>query len=50
MKRHESLVTVALLLLGVEIDGVAKVYRLNLLNRHEVVNDRFGDRPVAAVW
>ncbi len=36
--------------LGVVIDGEAKAYSLNLLNRHEVVNDRFGDRPVAAVW
>jgi len=26
--------------LGVEIDGVAKVYSLNLLNHHEVINDR----------
>ena len=36
--------------LGVVIDGQAKAYSLNLLNRHEVVNDRFGDLPVAAVW
>lgn len=36
--------------LGVEVDGVAKAYSLNLLNRHEVVNDQFGDRPLAAVW
>ncbi len=36
--------------LGVAIDGTAKAYSLNLLNRHEVVNDRFGDKPVAAVW
>ena len=36
--------------LGVEIDGQAKAYSLNLLNRHEVVNDRFGELPVAAVW
>ena len=36
--------------LGVEINGEAKAYSLNLLNRHEVVNDRFGDLPVAAVW
>jgi hypothetical protein len=35
---------------GVEIDGVAKAYSLNLLNRHEIVNDSFGERPVAAVW
>lgn len=36
--------------LGVVIAGQAKAYSLNLLNRHEVVNDRFGDTPVAAVW
>jgi len=36
--------------LGVVIGGQAKAYSLNLLNRHEVVNDRFGDLPVAAVW
>ena len=36
--------------LGVAIEGQAKAYSLNLLNRHEVVNDRFGDLPVAAVW
>lgn len=36
--------------LGVSIDGIARAYSLNLLNHHEVVNDRFGDRPVAAVW
>ena len=36
--------------LGVVIDGQAKAYDLNLLNRHEIVNDRFGELPVAAVW
>ena len=36
--------------LGVAINGQAKAYSLNLLNRHEVVNDRFADRPIAAVW
>lgn len=36
--------------LGVEIDGVAKAYSLNLLNRHEVVNDSIGERDFAAVW
>jgi len=36
--------------LGVAIGGEARAYSLNLLNRHEVVNDRIGDRPVAAVW
>ena len=36
--------------LGVEIDGVAKAYSLNLLNRHEVVNDHSGNTAFAAVW
>ena len=36
--------------LGVVIDGVAKAYSLNLLNRHEVVNDRTGETAYAAVW
>ncbi len=37
-------------ILGVEIDGEARAYSLNLLNRHEVVNDRIGDQAIAAVW
>ena len=36
--------------LGVEIDGEARAYSLNLLNRHEVVNDRIGEKSFAAVW
>lgn len=36
--------------LGVVVDGVAKAYSLNLLNQHEVVNDRSGDTAYAAVW
>ena len=36
--------------LGVVVDGVAKAYSLNLLNRHEIVNDRVGDNSFAAVW
>jgi carotenoid cleavage dioxygenase-like enzyme len=36
--------------LGVEIDGQAHAYSLNLLNRHEVVNDKIGDSSFAAVW
>lgn len=36
--------------LGVVIDGRAKAYSLNLLNRHEVVNDRSGGTAFAAVW
>ena len=36
--------------LGVVINGQARVYSLNLLNHHEVVNDRIGDTHFAAVW
>jgi carotenoid cleavage dioxygenase-like enzyme len=37
-------------ILGVALDGEARAYSLNLLNHHEVVNDRVGDLPIAAVW
>jgi hypothetical protein len=37
-------------ILGVAIDGKAKAYSLNLLNSHEVVNDRTGETAYAAVW
>ncbi len=37
-------------ILGVAIEGEARAYSLNLLNHHEVVNDRIGDLPIAAVW
>ncbi len=37
-------------ILGVALDGEARAYSLNLLNRHEVVNDTIGDRNFAAVW
>ena len=36
--------------LGVVVEGQPKAYSLNLLNRHEVVNDRSGDIRFAAVW
>ena len=36
--------------LGVAIDGEARAYSLNLLNRHEVVNDVVAERRIAAVW
>ena len=36
--------------LGVVVDGQAHAYSLNLLNHHEIVNDRVGDTPIAAVW
>ena len=37
-------------ILGVVIDNQPKAYSLNLLNSHEVVNDRSGDTAFAAVW
>lgn len=37
-------------ILGVAMEGTAKAYSLNLLNRHEVVNDRIGEKDFAAVW
>ena len=36
--------------LGVVMDGQAHAYSLNLLNRHEIVNDRIGETAFAAVW
>lgn len=36
--------------LGVALGGEARAYSLNLLNAHEVVNDRLAGQPVAAVW
>lgn len=36
--------------LGVVVEGEAKASSLNLLNRHEVVNDRSGETAFAAVW
>ncbi len=36
--------------LGVEIGGETKAYSLNLLNHHEIVNDRIGETTFAAVW
>lgn len=36
--------------LGVVVGGEARAYSLNLLNSHEIVNDRVGNIPFAAVW
>ena len=35
---------------GVVVEGEAKAYSLNLLNHHEIVNDRSGSTAFAAVW
>lgn len=36
--------------LALERNGVAKAYPLNILNWHEIVNDRFGDEAIAIVY
>jgi len=36
--------------LGAVIEGQAFAYSVNLLNSHEVVNDKIGDTAFAAVW
>jgi hypothetical protein len=37
-------------ILGVVVEGQARAYSLNLLNSHEIVNDRIGETAFAAVW
>ncbi len=36
--------------IGLEIEGEAKAYPINILSRHEIVNDVVGGRPVAVTW
>lgn len=36
--------------LGFHHDGIARAYPISILNWHEVVNDRFGDQPVAVTF
>jgi hypothetical protein len=37
-------------IIGVAIEGEARAYPLAIMNWHEVVNDRFGDRPVVVTY
>ena len=37
-------------LLGLSRNGITKAYPVNILNWHEIVNDRFGDEPVAVTY
>lgn len=46
----EAMISDEAWVMGVVIDGEAHAYSLNLLNSHEVVNDRLGGVPIAAVW
>jgi len=36
--------------IGVSINGEHRAYPLNLLSRHEIVNDTVGGRPIAVTW
>ncbi len=36
--------------IGVSINGDHRAYPLNLLSRHEIVNDTVGGRPIAVTW
>jgi len=37
-------------ILGIALSGAAKAYPIKILNWHEIVNDRVGDRPVLVTW
>ena len=36
--------------IALEVDGVAKAYPLQILTRHEIVNDQIGDTPVTVTF
>ena len=40
------------LVLGVEINGFSRAYPINMLTgpQREIINDRIGDRAIAATW
>lgn len=38
------------LVVGVVHNGIAKAYSLWHLDQHEIVNDEFGDDPLAVTW
>lgn len=37
-------------ILGIERNGIARAYPVRILNWHEIVNDRFGDEPIAVTY
>ena len=47
---RERRVTRETQVLGVEIDGIARAYPVEVMSMHEVVNDEFGDRAYAVLW
>ena len=47
---RERRVTRETQVLGVEIDGIARAYPVEVMSMHEVVNDEFGGRAYAVLW
>ena len=43
MQAHERVI-------GVSINGESRAYPLNLLSRHEIVNDTVGGKAIAVTW
>ena len=37
-------------IIGLDIGGEVKAYPINVLSRHEIVNDVVGGKPVAVTW
>ena len=38
------------LVIGLSINGDSRAYPINILSRHEIVNDVVGGKPVAVTW
>ncbi len=38
------------LVIGLSINGDSRAYPINLLSRHEIVNDTVGGMPIAVTW
>ena len=38
------------MVIGVELDGIAKAYPVSLLNRREMVNDQLAQLPILVAW
>jgi hypothetical protein len=38
------------LVIGVVVDGEARAYPIDLLSRHEIVNDTIAGHPIAITW
>jgi hypothetical protein len=38
------------LVIGIELNGESKAYPIDLLSRHEIVNDELQGKPIAVTW